>query len=291
MNRGIDKEFEVALSFAGEQRSYVEEVARHLSERGVRVFYDGFESARLWGKDLAELFHRVFEDQSRFVVMFISQAYVDKLWPNFERKAALSHMVQETREYILPVRFDDTPVPGLPSNIGYLNANEYKPAQLAALIAEKLGIQPFGGKASQIPPPRKSSLFGEVVFDYSNHNGRYVIGSGILEFETMWSKAGSTSIHIYNDPPSINAIAIAKGCESISQVKSGVSLDFTSRYRTLYRGQVAVLRNTNGFYAAVHVLEIQDDSRNHEKDECRFRFAIQPDGTDNFSKLAGNYSV
>ena len=45
-----------------------------------------------------------------------------------------------------------------------------------------------------------TSLVGEVVFDYSNYNGLYVIGRGPLEFETKWSKASDVSIRVYNDP-------------------------------------------------------------------------------------------
>ena len=42
--------YQVALSFAGEQRDYVEEVARHLQSRSIDVFYDGFEKVGLWGR-------------------------------------------------------------------------------------------------------------------------------------------------------------------------------------------------------------------------------------------------
>jgi hypothetical protein len=45
-------EFDVALSFAGEDRSYVDQVANSLHRQGVKVFYDLFEEAELWGKDL-----------------------------------------------------------------------------------------------------------------------------------------------------------------------------------------------------------------------------------------------
>src|ERR1035441_8777550 len=37
--------YDVALSFAGEERQYVAEVARNLSERGVRVFDDEYEES------------------------------------------------------------------------------------------------------------------------------------------------------------------------------------------------------------------------------------------------------
>ncbi|MFZ2991213.1 TIR domain-containing protein, partial [Ideonella sp.] len=44
--------YQVALSFAGEDRPYVSEVAAHLAEHGVKVFYDEYERVSLWGKDL-----------------------------------------------------------------------------------------------------------------------------------------------------------------------------------------------------------------------------------------------
>ncbi len=41
-------DYDVAFSFAGEQRPYVEKVYRCLASRGIRVFYDGGEIASLW---------------------------------------------------------------------------------------------------------------------------------------------------------------------------------------------------------------------------------------------------
>ena len=125
------------------------------------------------------------------------------------------------------------------------------------------------------------------MFDYSNHNGRYVIGRGPLEFETKWSKASDTTIHIYNDPSSINGVARAKGCMAISMVSNAESLDYTSRARAIRRGEIAVLRNVDGFYAAIHVIGIKDDSRSGERDELRFRYAIQSNGSDSFAEFSG----
>lgn len=278
--------YQVALSFAGEQRQYVEEVARILQARGVSVFYDGFERLDLWGKNGAEAFYEAFSQRAAYVVMFISKAYVSKPWPRHERRAAFDRMIQEHREYVLPLRFDDTPVPGLPDSTIYERAEEHTPAQLAAFIAQKLGIRAFQGKASDVPPPRMVSLVGEVVFDYSRYNHRYIIGTGTAEFETEWSKADDTSIYIYNDPPSINGVAVPRGFTSIAQVRQAAVLDYTSRVRTVQRGGIAVLRNIHGFYACLRVLEILDDSRDDDRDELRFRYAIQDDGSDDFSKFA-----
>ena len=144
--------YQVALSFAGEKRDFVEEVARHLRSRSIDVFYDDFEKVGLWGRRGAEAFHEACAEKSAYVVMFISEAYVSKAWPNHERRSALSRMIEEKDEYILPVRFDDTRVPGLPTDVVYECARKHTPAQLATMIANKLGVQPFAGQASQVPP-------------------------------------------------------------------------------------------------------------------------------------------
>ena len=280
-----NKTYEVALSFAGEQRGYVEEVARFLQSRGVGVFYDEFESVRLWGNNIAEELQDIYENRAKLSIMFISKEYVSKLWPIHERRAILSRLIQERQEYILPVRFDDSSVPGLPTATKHLSADEHSPAELATMIVQKLGMLPFAGKASDVPPPRMTSRIGEAVFDYSNHNGRYVIGHGNLSFETMWSRASDTSIHVCNDPPSINGVALARGCDSITEVTEAAKLDFTSRCRTPQRGGIVVFRNLHGFYAAVHVLDIKDDTRNDDRDEIRFRYLIQANGTDTFTEL------
>lgn len=44
------QEYDVALSFAGEDREYVEQVATLLLNAGIRVFYDKFETVKLWGE-------------------------------------------------------------------------------------------------------------------------------------------------------------------------------------------------------------------------------------------------
>ena len=280
-----NQEYQVALSFAGEQRDHVVEVARDLASRSIAVFYDGFEKAQLWGKDGVETFHEVYSARATYVVMFISEDYAAKAWTRHERRSALSRMLEEEDEYILPVRFDDTPISGLPDTTLYLNANDYSPAELSAEIANKLGISAFGGKASDVPPPRMTSPVGQAKFDYSSYSGRHIIGSGVAEFETKWSKASDTSIHVVNDPASIHGVAIDCNASTIHEVTKAGTLDYTSRVRTPTTGQIVVLRNGNGFYAAVQILKIKDDTRGDDNDELHFLYAIQGNGTDNFGSF------
>ena len=130
--------WDVALSFAGAQRDYVEQVAQALQARGVRCFYDADEQIELWGKYLAEELPAIYGEQAAAVVVFVSAEYAARDWTRLERRAALNRAVRERREYVLPARFDDTPLPGLLSDMVTVDLRTRTPQQFAAMIADKL---------------------------------------------------------------------------------------------------------------------------------------------------------
>lgn len=127
---------DVCLSFAGEDRQYVERVAEALRGLGVKVFYDKYEQASLWGKDLYQHLDEVYRKRAAFCVVFISQAYSQKLWTKHELRSAQARAFKQNREYILPVRLDDTELPGVLPTIGYIS--DKSPQELAQLIIQKL---------------------------------------------------------------------------------------------------------------------------------------------------------
>lgn len=143
-----DIKYDVCLSFAGEQRGYVQLVAQGLKEARLRVFFDEDEATNLWGKDLVEYFDRVYRLESRYCVMFISLEYAAKAWTRHERRSALARAIDEQDEYILPARFDDTELSGLRPTIGYLDLREIAPATLVEFIVEK--VRPVGSQADEI---------------------------------------------------------------------------------------------------------------------------------------------
>jgi hypothetical protein len=115
----------------------VEEVATGLKAAGVSVFYDGFEKANLWGKNLIDHLADVYSN-ARYVVMFISKAYVERAWTTHERKHAQDRALFAQEEYILPARFDDTPVPGMTRTVAFLDLRQTSAAELVDLILKKL---------------------------------------------------------------------------------------------------------------------------------------------------------
>lgn len=131
-------EYEVALSFAGENRSYVKEVARALDRKGVQVFYDEFEETTLWGKDLTVYLDKIYREKAKYCVLFISKEHTKKDWPQFEAQSALARAVEERKEYILPVQMDDTRLEGLTPSVKYVEAENHSPEELAELIERKI---------------------------------------------------------------------------------------------------------------------------------------------------------
>jgi TIR domain/WD domain, G-beta repeat len=139
--------WDVALSFADAQREYVEQVARELKALGMRCFYDADEQIDLWGKYLAEELPAIYGEQAATVVVFISVEYAARDWTRLERRAALDRAVRERGEYVLPARFDDTPLPGLLSNMVTVDLRSRTPKEFAGTIAKKLAALGIGASA------------------------------------------------------------------------------------------------------------------------------------------------
>ena len=162
---GAGRRWDVALSFAGAQRDYVERVARELKVRGVRCFYDADEQIDLWGKYLAEELPRIYAQESAAVVVFISADYAGRDWTRLERRAAFSRAVAEAGVYVLPARFDDSELPGLLPDIVTVDLRRYTPAQFAELVAAKVaGLtgSPPGGPRAGAGPAAAGRLLAQV---------------------------------------------------------------------------------------------------------------------------------
>lgn len=136
----IDNEFEydIALSFAGEDRAVAREFAGLLRNKNIKVFYDEDYADDLWGKDLIAHLADLYQNKARFCVMFISRHYPLKRWTNFERKQIQARAFRDTNEYILPIKMDDTEVPGIAETMGYRDIRQHSLESVAHALAKKL---------------------------------------------------------------------------------------------------------------------------------------------------------
>lgn len=185
-------EYDVALSFAGENREYVEEVAIFLKDFGVKVFYDNFKQDEIWGKNLFEYLQDIYQNKAKYTIVFISNQYKNKKWTRHEYRSAQVRALNEIeQEYILPVKFDDTELPGLNENLAYISAKNKTPKEIANFFINKIGLisnQRWWGswERDSIVLSNTGSLFikdvkqNGFIFDLMVQNGAYL---GILEDE------------------------------------------------------------------------------------------------------------
>jgi len=148
-------EYDVCLSFAGEDRNYVKRVANVLKSRGVRIFFDEYEQIDMWGKDLYVHLDDIYQNTARFCVLFASKHYAKKVWSNHERQSAQARAIRQHSEYILPAKFDDTQIPGLRPTIGFIDLRNMTPDRLAEMIIEKIGKR----QTTNYFPPQPDRLF------------------------------------------------------------------------------------------------------------------------------------
>ena len=97
-------------------------------------------------------------------------------------------------------------------------------------------------------------------------------------FETDWSKSSDRNIQLLKDPVSILTVAVVKDKQRINEIEDARVYDGSSRIRRPNVGQLAVLKNANGFFAAIKIISIRDDTRGSQFDELTFDYVIQTNG-------------
>lgn len=304
---------EVFISYShdsDEHKAWVLQLATRLRSQGVNIILDQW-NLKL-GSDLASFMEQGLTSAHR-VICVCSRNYVEKAngglgGSGYEKRIMTAELIKnQNNSLVIPLIRNNTSKKLTPTflngqqYINFTDSNLYEKNYeelLRDLLDEPiLPIPPIGknpfrtaqefAQQSFIPANEKyvsPSIRGKVEFDYSNNNGRYVIGQEELMFETHWSKKGLSSIYIFNDPPSITKVAIAKDVADIKDIKDARIYDGSSRSRSVHLNQIAILQNKNGFYAAVKVLKIEIDSDGKGDDKLIFEYRIQTNGSPDFTE-------
>ena len=281
-------------------KEWVLKLATRLVNNGVNVILDQWDM-RLGG-DLPSFMERGLTEVDR-VICICTETYVSKAntgsgGVGYEKMILTSELMNNVNsEKIIPlIKNNDaskvTPVfLGTKNYIDFRNEDDYE-SNYIKLINEihgesvkarpVLGSNPFENFESPIAPSIIISMSqysnpgfnGEVEFDYDNNNGRYMIGAGSMQFKLSFSSVSNVSIHIYNDPTSIEGIALAYGASSFSDITDASVFDYTSRSRTPKTGEFITLVNQNGFFAAIKLGEIKIRSHGIERSSVSFEYKI-----------------
>jgi hypothetical protein len=290
-------------------KDWVLTLATRLVANGVNVVLDQWDLNL--GSDLPRFMEVGLTNADR-VVAVCTEPYVEKAnggkgGVGYEKMILTAQLMQDVNtDRIIPaIRTNAlaTPVPTFLSTRVYVDFRndllyEEKYAELLRDIHGQkvkprppLGPNPFTTLPTPIPPlvsfgPARyvsPTTAGEVTFDYSNNNGRYVLGAGDMAFETAWSGGDKSSVHAYNDPPSIRTVALALGVGKITDIADASAYDISSRVRTAKLGEVVVWQNTAGYYLATKVEKLQSRGHGDSVDRITFTYAIAPNKSGSFS--------
>jgi len=142
---GIDRmRFQVALSFPGEHRAYVESVASLLQMKlgSDAVFYDNYFQPDLARPNLDILLQRIYRDNSDLIVVFLCADYASKEWCGLEWRAIRDIIKQRDDAKVMFLRLDDAPVPGVFGIDGYIDIAAWPADRVAGAIETRLRSLP-----------------------------------------------------------------------------------------------------------------------------------------------------
>lgn len=134
------KRFRIALSFPGEHRAFVEQVAARLaiSVGRERVLYDKYYEAEFARINLDTYLQQLYHEQSELIAVFLCADYERKEWCGLEWRAILDLIKRRQASTVMSLRFDDTEIPGLFSTDGYVSIGDRTPEDIANLILQRL---------------------------------------------------------------------------------------------------------------------------------------------------------
>lgn len=168
-------DFDVAVSFSGEDRAFARNFSSELDGLGARVFFDEYFKHELLGKNLFSYLHEVYSRRSWYCAILVSQSYAAKVWASHELRSAQERALAEGRvEYLLPIILERAELPGIPSTTGFIEANG-NPREAARVVAAKLW--PTSALAREI-----SGRHQEVKLDL-----RYTVKIGRQAPNIVWS--------------------------------------------------------------------------------------------------------
>lgn len=128
--------YDVAFSYASQDKNYVARVAAVLQDANVRAFYDSFEPGSLTETNIYTFSQQVYGEMSRYIIIFYSSHYRDKHWPVYELQCSTKHAQEKEMENIILVNLDGTRVPHIKGIVTDFNSTRTSPEAFAKYFLE-----------------------------------------------------------------------------------------------------------------------------------------------------------
>lgn len=133
------KRFRIGLSFSGQQRPYIEQVADLLANHygKDRILYDNYHKPELARPGLDDYLPKLYRDETELSVIFISASYGERDWCGLEMRAIRDLLKRRQFKGLVLFRFDMTPIEGIYDIDGYIEIKDTPPAVTVEQICER----------------------------------------------------------------------------------------------------------------------------------------------------------
>lgn len=131
--------YDLAISYAGEDRERIEGIVEKLRRKKIRLFYDIDRRSDLWGRNLRSELDLIYGSQARFVLAFVSRPYLKKPWTLYELDVCRRRLAHDSAHLLLVVDGTAT-LPDELSEVAHLDTRRASPQDIIDLIVSKLGI-------------------------------------------------------------------------------------------------------------------------------------------------------
>ena len=111
--------YDIAFSYASEQKSIVDEFKIKLQELGLKVFVDSDHPERLVFKHVANVLKPIYEDEDVAMIIFLSEDYARKNFTMYESWIAFDRLLNGQKLEI--IRIDDAVLSWLPNSIHHFD--------------------------------------------------------------------------------------------------------------------------------------------------------------------------
>jgi hypothetical protein len=136
----MDKRFKVALSFAGEKREFVREVARYLSQKfgSNRILYDRIYEVEFGKAKLKEDLANLYRSEAELIVAIICPNYPKKEWCRNEKDVICSLIKEGNIKMVMLSNFNGEELEDLKGEGGYIPLDNSSAEDFAINILVRL---------------------------------------------------------------------------------------------------------------------------------------------------------
>ena len=163
------RRFRIALSFAGEKRDFVHDVAVILANLfgEEKILYDKFHEAEFAQHRLAIDLPDLYNKKSDLVIAILCARYSKKKWTGMEWTGIHSLFMKHATKRVMLARYGHSTIKGLFEGAGFVELDNKTPEDFAKLILERLALNENRDKKHYVKDLSSKNLVHET------HNAKH----------------------------------------------------------------------------------------------------------------------